>query len=456
MNTNPLSIVRYLDAADDDSATLLVPAAPLESHVDEMPYVQFTPVPISQQQSSSHQRSLRSPPVAKFGDTNFKLHMQNRIIRDDADGSSKKFDLNGNHDYDREMVIYDVDEIVEKFSEHIPVVLRGGAASLRKYHGLVTPVLAQDDFYPFQTLLRKEHPVGTHAKLRVILNQCQSKVTLMGIGEFLKAHHSRNSKSPMNVLDLTCKKLPSVLPGFVRNRMSFGHALHSSVFFGTMNKSDRANFNKCSILLSESGCQTDFHCDMSGTAVMYIMLKGTKTFFLIPPTHTNINLMEEWDTSGTVKSSTFFGDVVDENNRTADERCISVTMVEGDVLFLSPNYIHAVLTTGLSIAMGANFVPCQFIKESIKSYTIEREFGDPFKLCLPNFEILLLGLMWSVATRDASCLKNIAMPHEELGRYAFDAFNKYTVEKDRRRIVSIFNKCVVSFFHTFNCFSGWL
>lgn len=60
-------------------------------------------------------------------------------------------------------------------------------------------------------------------------------------------------------------------------------------------------------LMSVKNCYTDFHIDFGGTSVWYHILKGSKVFWLIPPTEKNLQLYEKWVLSGK-QSDIFFGD----------------------------------------------------------------------------------------------------------------------------------------------------
>lgn len=82
-----------------------------------------------------------------------------------------------------------------------------------------------------------------------------------------------------------------------------------------------AHYRYC--LMSVENCFTDFHIDFGGTSVWYHILKGrkvyiiciylvsiyhlhTQIFWIIEPSHKNIDLYEEWILGGSL-SSKFFG-----------------------------------------------------------------------------------------------------------------------------------------------------
>lgn len=75
--------------------------------------------------------------------------------------------------------------------------------------------------------------------------------------------------------------------------------------------------------------------DFGGTSVWYHILKGSKVFWLIPPTEKNLQLYEKWVLSGK-QSDVFFGDTV--------EKCARVYLTSGNTFFIPTGWIHAVYT----------------------------------------------------------------------------------------------------------------
>lgn len=78
-----------------------------------------------------------------------------------------------------------------------------------------------------------------------------------------------------------------------------------------------------------------FAVDFGGTSVWYHILKGSKVFWLIPPTEKNLQLYEKWVLSGK-QSDVFFGDTV--------EKCARVYLTAGNTFFIPTGWIHAVYT----------------------------------------------------------------------------------------------------------------
>ena len=48
------------------------------------------------------------------------------------------------------------------------------------------------------------------------------------------------------------------------------------------------------LLLSQKGCQTQFHVDFSATTIWYFLLFGKKTFYFVSPTDGNLVHFFEW------------------------------------------------------------------------------------------------------------------------------------------------------------------
>ena len=79
--------------------------------------------------------------------------------------------------------------------------------------------------------------------------------------------------------------------------------------------------------MSVGGCYTDFHIDMGGTSVWYHILRGAKTFWLIPPTDENLLLYEDW-TLSLKQSEEFFAD------RVPPGQCQRITLQPGWTFFI--------------------------------------------------------------------------------------------------------------------------
>ncbi|XP_049794770.1 jmjC domain-containing histone demethylation protein 1-like [Schistocerca nitens] len=144
-------------------------------------------------------------------------------------------------------------------------------------------------------------------------------------------------------------------------------------------------------LMSVKGCYTDFHVDFGGTSVWYHILKGSKIFWLIPPTERNLQLYEQWVLSGK-QGDVFFGDTVD--------KCGRVTLTAGNTFFIPTGWIHAVYTPVDSLVFGGNFLHSFGIEKQLKTAQVEDTTHVPQKFRYPFFTEML----WYVLERYVHCL----------------------------------------------------
>ncbi|XP_060863538.1 jmjC domain-containing histone demethylation protein 1 isoform X5 [Metopolophium dirhodum] len=143
-------------------------------------------------------------------------------------------------------------------------------------------------------------------------------------------------------------------------------------------------------LMSVKGCYTDFHIDFGGTSVWYHILKGSKVFWLIPPTEQNIKLYEQWILSGK-QGDIFFGDTV--------EQCGRVSLNAGDTFFIPTGWIHAVYTPKDSLVFGGNFLHSFGIEKQLRVAEVEESTKVPQKFRYPFFTEML----WYVLERYVYC-----------------------------------------------------
>jgi F-box and leucine-rich repeat protein 10/11 len=133
-------------------------------------------------------------------------------------------------------------------------------------------------------------------------------------------------------------------------------------------------------LMSVKNCYTDFHIDFGGTSVWYHILKGSKVFWLIPPTEKNIQLYEKWVLSGK-QSAVFFGDTV--------EKCARIYLTAGNTFFIPSGWIHAVYTPTDSLVFGGNFLHSFGIVKQLKIAQVEDVTKVPIKFRYPFFTEML-------------------------------------------------------------------
>ncbi|KAK6640685.1 hypothetical protein RUM44_012382 [Polyplax serrata] len=144
-------------------------------------------------------------------------------------------------------------------------------------------------------------------------------------------------------------------------------------------------------LMSVKGCYTDFHIDFGGTSVWYHILKGSKIFWLIPPTERNVALYEQWVLSGK-QGDIFFADTV--------EKCQRITLNAGNTFFIPTGWIHAVYTPSDSLVFGGNFLHSFGIERQLKIAQVEDTTHVPQKFRYPFFTEML----WYVLEKYVHCL----------------------------------------------------
>ena len=76
-------------------------------------------------------------------------------------------------------------------------------------------------------------------------------------------------------------------------------------------------------LMSIKDSFTDFHIDFGGSSVFYHVIKGSKVFYFVPPTPSNLKKYSRW-ISSPEQSMTFFADLVKD--------CYEVKLVAGNTM----------------------------------------------------------------------------------------------------------------------------
>ena len=138
------------------------------------------------------------------------------------------------------------------------------------------------------------------------------------------------------------------------------------------------------LLISQDGAVTMFHQDFSSTSVLYILLKGCKTFFLIAPTSINQDLFNQFLQQSRRKF--FFGSHEGLNMG----ECQAITLKARQGLIMPANMIHMVETTGVSVAYGVNFIFKNHIRLAADTFKTERVQKTKFTECYPSFSFLAL------------------------------------------------------------------
>ncbi|TKS69361.1 Lysine-specific demethylase 2A [Collichthys lucidus] len=129
-------------------------------------------------------------------------------------------------------------------------------------------------------------------------------------------------------------------------------------------------------LMSVEGCYTDFHIDFGGTSVWYHILRGTKVFWLIPPTPQNLEMYENWVLSGK-QGDVFLGDRVSD--------CQRIELKQGCTFIIPSGWIHAVYTPLDSMVFGGNFLHSFNIPMQLNICNIEDRTRVPVKFRYPFY-----------------------------------------------------------------------
>lgn len=211
----------------------------------------------------------------------------------------------------------------------------------------------------------------------------------MTMKEWQKYYEDTNKKKLLNVISLEFShtKLENYVqaPAIVRTidwvDVVWPRSLKDSQVEGT-NSLHHMMYPKVQkyCLMSVKNCYTDFHIDFGGTSVWYHILKGSKVFWLIPPTEKNLQLYEKWVLSGK-QSSIFFGDMV--------EKCARIYLTAGNTFFIPSSWIHAVYTPTDSLVFGGNFLHSFGIVKQLKAAQIEDITKVPLKFRYPFFTEML-------------------------------------------------------------------
>lgn len=104
--------------------------------------------------------------------------------------------------------------------------------------------------------------------------------------------------NPINVLDIIMPRQDITMPNMVSHN-SWGHLIEEAAqaeFDMSLDTAGILQFTSCSrfLLLSSEGCQTNWHVDFSGTSVFYQLLRGKKTFYIVPRTPDNHRKFVKW------------------------------------------------------------------------------------------------------------------------------------------------------------------
>uniref|UniRef100_A0A673BJV9 [histone H3]-dimethyl-L-lysine(36) demethylase n=1 Tax=Sphaeramia orbicularis TaxID=375764 RepID=A0A673BJV9_9TELE len=167
-------------------------------------------------------------------------------------------------------------------------------------------------------------------------------------------------------------------------------------------------------LMSVEGCYTDFHIDFGGTSVWYHILRGSKVFWLIPPTPQNLELYENWVLSGK-QGDVFLGD------RASD--CQRIELKQGFTFIIPSGWIHAVYTPVDSMVFGGNFLHSFNISTQLNICNIEDRTRVPVKFRYPFY----YEMCWYVLERYIFSLTKTSYLTPEFQKYSLEQMNDWLV-----------------------------
>ncbi|RMZ84626.1 hypothetical protein DV737_g1191, partial [Chaetothyriales sp. CBS 132003] len=135
-------------------------------------------------------------------------------------------------------------------------------------------------------------------------------------------------------------------------------------------------------LMSVADSYTDFHIDFGGSSVYYHILRGTKTFFFIPPEERYLRKYEEWCNSQD-QSDTWLPSLCNGNVTRVD-------LHPGDTAFIPAGWIHSVWTPDDSLVIGGNFLTAIDYELQLKVVQIEKATNVATTFRYPFFQ----KVMW--------------------------------------------------------------
>ena len=217
----------------------------------------------------------------------------------------------------------------------------------------------------------------------------------MSLNTFLAAHEDPlDVRHPMNIIDLNLDNFPNSnfrvqLPSTIR-KFSLGHRLEAKLLEMKLPEVVRTlgltSSTSKFLLMSEAEAFTTWHEDLTGTGVIYILIKGQKSVYLLPPTDYNRRCLALYHSNPLVPFSSICSSTPN-----------LIVMQAGDVIYMPPRWIHSVATGDDSISFGVNFLPTFDLLPSISAFLEERLTGVSRAECFNNFESVLLLYLWDLS-----------------------------------------------------------
>ncbi|KAL7075216.1 hypothetical protein ACQ4LE_005637 [Meloidogyne hapla] len=186
-------------------------------------------------------------------------------------------------------------------------------------------------------------------------------------------------------------------------------------------------------LLGMRGSYTDFHIDFGGSSVWYHVFKGSKIFFIVPPTSENLEAFINWQ-KDKERSEKFFGDLLPNGGK-----LYRLEIGERETLLLPSGWIHSVYTPEDSIVFGGNFLHSLNVDLQLKVYEMELAVETDERFKFPFFELCNIYAAKSISESLKDCTEGGQMAdqfqidiatllHEKCGRWIQET-DKFSIFK---------------------------
>ncbi|KZS21040.1 JmjC domain-containing Histone demethylation protein 1 [Daphnia magna] len=325
-------------------------------------------------------------------------------------GRNNNTDLDDDDDLDLEMAFstlpsfsLDVKLSSDKFEHHFVQEMQGKDFTIAyiQKNGFSTPLLFKDKYGLDIKVPKSDFSVGDvrqcvgSRRMVDVMEVATQRNLEMTMKEWQQYYESPNKDRLLNVISLEfshTKLEHMVHPPLIVSLLDWVEVMWPRALKALQKESTNAMddmwYPKVQkyCLMSVAGCYTDFHIDFGGTSVWYHILKGSKVFWLIPPTERNLQLYEQWTLSGK-QSDIFFGDLV--------EKCGRVNLEAGNTFLIPSGWIHAVYTPSDSLVFGGNFLHSFAIENQLRIAQLEDSTRVPAKFRFPFYTEML----WYVLER---------------------------------------------------------
>lgn len=292
-----------------------------------------------------------------------------------------------------------------------PVVVHGGIIAMR---GMVVPgYVASVASYSLTRHLSASDALATIGKSNLIPAELladedatarfgvTSSVGGVQMKEDLTVEEFLAAGTPRNLIEeVGTKKIGTkfVLPSLVTDELSLGHLMMAEYGKDLPARFDPTRGISKYLLISDEGCQTNWHQDFTGTAVFYCVLKGEKEFYMAPANLTTLRHFAKYEEVGDMEK-VFFPDWASPCATKMVGECYRVNLVAGDCLFIPPLTPHFVYTPHDSVVFGCNFLTLPTYHLSLRQFSVERKARVAFDTTFPDFEMLAVLVLHHLSKR---------------------------------------------------------